>query len=357
MSTDNIAKKNTLFESGFLSVAFFVCSLMVVGIHSYNITDTTVNTVAGYIESFLCHGIFIAAVPVFFFFSGYLFFRNISTTKDVFNKMKTRAKSVLMPFLVWSALYLLIFTIGSFTPFFSSEGVSFAPLDILKGIVFYRYCFPLWYMYQLVMFVLLTPLINVLLKKRYLSLGLLVVLTVISIFIKSSFDVEVFPGGERSLFQINFFCYYFAGCLAVKFSDEFIKLKEKIENKRGLFAVVSGLALVIFAFLQSIIFEERVTFFYNRFFVPFVFVCLFIFLWCVYEKIPYIKNASTMVVYGVHSIIGTVLINVFSGIFSKFPTIISFLIAYVVVAFLSFLFAYIVKRFMKPIHFVLSGGR
>ena len=143
MSTDNITKKNVLFDSKFLSATFFICSLMVVGIHSYNITDEYFNTVTGYIESFLCHGIFIAAVPIFFFLSGYLFFRNISSTKDVLKKMKTRAKSVLMPFLVWSTLYLFIFTVGSLTPFFSSEGVSFAPLDILKGIVFYKYCFPL----------------------------------------------------------------------------------------------------------------------------------------------------------------------------------------------------------------------
>ena len=357
MSTNNVTNKTTIFDSKFLSATFFVCSLMVVGIHSYNITDSTVNTAAGYIESFLCHGIFIAAVPVFFFFSGYLFFRNISTPKEVFKKMGTRGKSVLMPFLVWSALYLLIFTIGSFTPFFSSDGVSFAPLDILKGIVFYRYCFPLWYMYQLAMFILLTPLINLLLKNRYVSLGLLIILTIISIFIKSSFDVEVFDGVERSLFQINYFCYYFAGCLAVKFSDVLLKLKQKIEAKRVIIAIVSGVLLVIFAFAQSIIFEERIAFFYNRFFVPFVFVCLFIFLWCIYTKIPYIKNASTMVVYGVHSIMGTVLTNVFSGVFNKLPTIVSFVLAYEVVAVLSFAFAYIIKRFMKPINFILSGGR
>lgn len=357
MSTDNITKKNVLFDSKFLSATFFICSLMVVGIHSYNITDEYFNTVTGYIESFLCHGIFIAAVPIFFFLSGYLFFRNISSTKDVLKKMKTRAKSVLMPFLVWSTLYLFIFTVGSLTPFFSSEGVSFAPLDILKGIVFYKYCFPLWYMYQLVMFILLTPLVNILLKKRYLSLGILIVLTVVSIGVKSSFDIEVFPGSERSLFQVNFFCYYFAGCLAVKFSEEFMKLKEKIEAKRRFFAIVSGLLLVIFAFAQSIIFEERVPFLHDRFFVPFVFVCLFIFLWCIYEKIPCIKNASTMIVYGVHTIIGTVLLKVFSDILSEIPAIVSFLLTYIVVAILSFSFAYIVKRFMKPLNFVLSGGR
>lgn len=357
MSTEKMRSKITVFDSRFLSVTFFVCSLMVVGIHSYNITETTLNTVTGYIESFLCHGIFIAAVPIFFFFSGYLFFRNISTFKDVFKKMGTRAKSVLMPFLVWSALYLLIFTIGSFTPFFSSEGVSFAPLDILKGVVFYRYCFPLWYMYQLVMFILLTPLINILLKNRYVSLVLLIALTGISIFVKSSFDVEIFSGNERSLFQINFFCYYFAGCLAVKYTDALLKVKQAIEKRRTVVAIISGVLLVIFAFAQSIIFEERVQFFYDRFFVPFVFVCLFIFLWCIYEKIPYIKNASTMVVYGVHSILGTVLGNLLSGVFNRLPALVSFVIAYIIVAVISFAFAYIIKCFIKPLNFVLSGGR
>ena len=357
MSTKTIEKKELLFESRFLSVAFFVCSLMVVGIHSYNISDSTVNTAAGYIESFLCHGIFIAAVPVFFFFSGYLFFRNVSTTKDVFKKMGTRAKSVLMPFLVWSAIYLVIFSLASLTPFYSSDGVSFAPLDILKGIVFYRFSFPLWYMYQLVMFILLTPLINVLLKKRYLSLGLLAVLIVIAIFVKDSFDVEIFPDSNRSLFQINFFCYYFAGCLAVKFSDVLLKIKKIIENKRVLVALVSGVLLVGFAFVQSIIFEERITFFYDRFFVPFVFICLFIFLWCIHKKIPYVKNASTMVVYGVHSVIGTVLGNLLAGVYSKIPTLLYFILAYVTVSVLSFTFAYIIKRFIKPMNFILSGGR
>ena len=357
MSTENIRAKITVFDSRFLSVTFFVCSLMVVGIHSYNITDTTLNTVTGYIESFLCHGIFIAAVPVFFFFSGYLFFRNVSTNKEVFKKMGTRAKSVLMPFLVWSALYLLIFTIGSFTPFFSSDGVSFAPLEILKGILFYKYCFPLWYMYQLVMFILLTPLINIILKKRYLSLVVLIVLTIVSIFVKASFDVEVFPDNERSLFQLNFFCYYFAGCLAVKFSDVFLKLKEKIESKTTLFAIISGILLVIFAFAQSIIFEERIPFFYDRFFVPFVFVCLFIFLWCIYKKIPYVKNAPTMLVYAIHPLIGNVFGNLFPGIFNVLPEMVEFVLGFAIVSTLSFTFAYIIKRFMKPINFVLSGGR
>ena len=35
---------NNIFNDVFLNVTFFVCSIMVIGIHSYNITDTTINT-------------------------------------------------------------------------------------------------------------------------------------------------------------------------------------------------------------------------------------------------------------------------------------------------------------------------
>lgn len=357
MTKDNLVSKPIIFDSKFLNVIFFVCSLMVIGIHSYNITDTTANTFTSFIEVFLCHGIFIGAVPIFFFLSGHLFFRNISTQHDILKKIKSRTKSVLMPFLIWSGIYLAIFSLGSLASFFSNNDVSFAPLDILKGIVFYRYCFPLWYMFQLFIFVLITPIINIILKRRYLSLVLLSLLTVFSIVVTNSIDVEIFPNDERSLFQFNFFCYYFAGCLSVKFSNEILKLKKFMEKNQRPVAFISLFFILIFAFLQSSIFDERMPFFYNRFFVPFVFISLLIFFWCIYDKTPYIKNVSTMVVYGVHSIIGTLLTNLFSSILNILPTILSYFIMFISVAVISFLFAYVLKRFFKPIHFLLSGGR
>ena len=58
--------------------------------------------------------------------------------------------------------------------------------------------------------------------------------------------------------------------------------------------------------------------------------------------IPYIKNASTMVVYAVHPVIGTVLGNILASIFNNLPTILVFVIGYITVTILSFSFAYII---------------
>ena len=45
-------KNALLFDSRFMSVAFFICSIMVVGIHSYNAGSLPSNHIASYIEGF-----------------------------------------------------------------------------------------------------------------------------------------------------------------------------------------------------------------------------------------------------------------------------------------------------------------
>ena len=87
MKDRSLEQNILLFDSRFMSVIFFICSIMVVGIHSYNATGLPVRDITSCIEGFFCHGLFIAAVPIFFYLSGYLFFRNIQSITDVFKKM------------------------------------------------------------------------------------------------------------------------------------------------------------------------------------------------------------------------------------------------------------------------------
>ena len=199
-------KNALLFDSRFMSVAFFICSIMVVGIHSYNVGTLPRNHIVSYIEGFFCHGLFIAAVPIFFYLSGYLFFRNIESVTGVFKKMRTRAKSVLMPFLAWSSLYFLFYLVtSSLISGLLNDPIILDPLNIVKYIVFYRYSFALWYMYQLLMFLLLTPIIFIVIKKRWLAVSLLVICVLFSIFVKENIDYHAFKGNSRSLFSLNFF--------------------------------------------------------------------------------------------------------------------------------------------------------
>ena len=104
--------------------------------------------------------------------------------------------------------------------------------------MFYRYSFVLWFMFQLVIYILLAPIIFLILKKRSVALSTFIVVTLFSIFIKDSIGVEIFSNEIRPLFQFNFFCYYLAGCVSVKFTSEINKLKDyllkgyAVNNKR-----------------------------------------------------------------------------------------------------------------------------
>lgn len=99
------------------------------------------------IEGSLSHGLFMAAVPIFMFLSGFLFYRNADTLRDVIAKQKRRLISDLVPFLGWSGLYYFIYTaVYAILPSNSAE-IYIGIGTIIKEIVFYKYVFPMWFMF------------------------------------------------------------------------------------------------------------------------------------------------------------------------------------------------------------------
>ena len=115
--------------------------------------------------------------------------------------------------------------------------------------------------------------------------------------------------------------------------------------------------LIAFSFLSALSFDEIVPVFYKRIFVPIVAILLFVFVGLIYHKIPYPKQVSTMIVYGVHTLVGLCLSFVYTPISPYLPKLAMFIISFAITSVLSCLFAYILKRYFKPIYFVLSGGR
>lgn len=61
------------------------------------------------------------AVPLFFIISGYLFFINYKNTFIDYKKhLKTRAKHLLQPIIIWTTLYLLLYYIAQKIPYTAS---------------------------------------------------------------------------------------------------------------------------------------------------------------------------------------------------------------------------------------------
>lgn len=110
------------------------------------------------------------AVPIFFFLSGYLFQEGNSNLERYKKKIRKRAGSVLVPYIVFNIIAIIIHYIKF-------------PCDVNVGDFLYRLIvepqdFPLWYLQNLMVLFLLTPLIMLPHKKwldfSYLALTIIV---------------------------------------------------------------------------------------------------------------------------------------------------------------------------------------
>ncbi|MDE5607550.1 MAG: acyltransferase [Muribaculaceae bacterium] len=113
-------------------------------------------------------------VPAFFFISGYLFFRSgLPSGHEFLQKLKRRWRSLIIPYIVWNLLGLIAVWIKTL-PFLASDFPQYQGLFKSVGTVLagfyemphapYPYDFPLWFLRDLILIVLCTPILTLLFK-------------------------------------------------------------------------------------------------------------------------------------------------------------------------------------------------
>ena len=341
-------------KNAFISMTAFVCSIMIVGLHAYSASDLPKNSVSAIVQAIFSHGLFTGAVPIFFFNSGYLFYRNIDNIKDCLKKQKKRVISVLMPFLAWSAFYFIVYTAGNYVPgILMNNSADISITGIVGGILFYKYAFHLWYMFQLVLFIIIAPLICKIISNKTVSIIVLITVALLGLLKIGSIEIEII-GLERKLFHMNYFVYYFAGCFVSK-NPFVIKRVQEFVEKAPL--VVFLILYVVFGILSGLTFDEYIPMFNHRCFVPFVAISLWALLYKIYllnHNIRVPEKISTMIIYGIHPIVGMVT-GMAIGML-QVPSLVYYILWFISTTLLSCLAAYIM-RFIKPVFWVFSGNR
>lgn len=162
----------------------FVCGLIVIYIHTYNLETYGIGPDAVglarlvyLVESACKKTVFEAAIPSFFFISGYLFFRRFSLDR-LAEKYRSRIKSLVIPYLIWVALHYLVYSVLLWLPFLSGvinySRVSFSLTGLLRS---YLSGYHLWYVRNLIVFAAFAPVFYLLLRDvRGLPTGLAVLL-------------------------------------------------------------------------------------------------------------------------------------------------------------------------------------
>ena len=157
------------------TILSFIAIIFVVIIHNSatnqytSLPPDTITSFTTHLHNFLAYILGSVAVPFLFFISGVAFFRNYKPNL-YFTKLKSRTKSILIPYLIWNIFGLLFAIAYTYTPLSQliSGREAFTPTlpNILEGIFLYKYNYPFWFMYTLIIFVILTPLFHLLLFRH-----------------------------------------------------------------------------------------------------------------------------------------------------------------------------------------------
>lgn len=173
-----------------LRVLSFVSVIMVVFIHSHHLKITYTSrvislggSVNAFLQNIISEGIARVAVPLFFAISGYLFFLGMKGGWHEFAaKFKRRIKSLLVPYLLWSAwailLYALLQQLPQSKPFFTQGLIAdYTLIKWLDTLFFNPIPYQFWFLQSLMMLVLCSPMLYYVLK--YLGAWLLLPLFIL----------------------------------------------------------------------------------------------------------------------------------------------------------------------------------
>lgn len=167
----------------------FLLSILVFFIHSYfakdSVGDSLISVINQKTSYFFSRSITQFAVPMFFMLSGITFFKEYSNNKYR-RKIKSRIFTLIIPYLVWNTVWLLweIFCSYSFLSKFTNADNPYpiTLISILKGIFFHGCNAPFWFIFDLIIFSLAAPLVFLVVKNKYVSLSVICILSVLSLF-------------------------------------------------------------------------------------------------------------------------------------------------------------------------------
>lgn len=153
----------------------FPLMVCVVLIHTVIVSDNTSYKLFCHLVEFVTN----SAVPAFFLFSGFLFFREgyLFSLKNYAGKLHRRVRTLLIPYFFWNGVVLVRFYFTQHFIGISNDGLpliaDFTAIEWLRA--FWDLyggnpiCFQFWFIRDLMVIVLLSPILFLLLNTRYIK--------------------------------------------------------------------------------------------------------------------------------------------------------------------------------------------
>ena len=231
----------------------FILSVLVILVHSINMPPDY--KIFSFENIFGIEYIGSIAAPGFFIISGFLFFVNINKNDKIViikNKMIKRIHTIVLPFLMWNSIYYMIKVLYEllFTRRWTFDGNNF-----FNAVFNYTESPHLWFLYQLILIIIITPIIFYALKNKYLTVMLFILISGLQIL-----NINIYKLNNDALI------YFYTGTiLSHIYNDNEFSL---INKKCILITLPIAIGLFfIYRFFMSISFKGANTFYLGIYFL------------------------------------------------------------------------------------------
>ena len=347
-----------------LKIISFVLMILVVLIHSQNIGTTllagNIVIVHGYsffFQSIISNGISLIAVPLFFCISGYLFYLKFEGSfTEYISKVTKRIRTLAVPYLVWSiGALLFIFTIQLLPVskhLFESKFIKdYSAIELLNKIFISPIPLQLWFVRDLILLTLISPIIYWLIKGFNL-------ISILILFITWFIDFDFIIVSNISLL------FFFIGAYLS------IKKETILQNdfsKR--YWIYTGLWLfLIFSKVTLLYINNQDQIIINILSKSSIIIGI-IAIWSLYDFLFKNKDLSITKYYGFFSFSFFVyafhipsLYFLKKGIFyflgkTEFVSLFNYITAPIIIIFFSIIIGYYIKLYTPVFYRIITGGR
>ena len=164
-------------------------TFVIIMLHSKPLNRIGINNEGDYA---LIHAVVVFAqigVPMFFFISAMLFYKSLSLMSKIKDKLKTRIRSLVIPYILWNIIFVGIYWTMTHISFIASmmnmPPVSSDVAGIMLSIINSKYTV-LWFVKDLIVFSLMSPVFYVMLKSKII----MVVSICGLVFLNMSYSME-----------------------------------------------------------------------------------------------------------------------------------------------------------------------
>lgn len=213
-----------------------ICAVMVVGIHSENglAFQLPADSISWKIQAWITNNIYCVAVPIFFILSGFFCFYN-KDEKQIMGKYKHRILKMAYLYLLWNMIYMCYHYLKELLA--SGGNIQIRLNDILKGIFLYEYNNPWWFMFQLLILEVMTPLFIYTVKTK--KIGILFMCILLGILFMNNINIINIP-----YIRFDAFVWYFFGIYVGRYKEKLLLQKEEGQKHIALFCIIFGEAVL-----------------------------------------------------------------------------------------------------------------